>query len=345
MFERASRFAALVLAGLLGFGSGARLTSASAQDVASFYRSHALTLGVPNDSGGTYDIYVRLLARHIASHIPGNPTIIVQNVPAAGGLALADNMYSSVPKDGSYIGLIRGTVIQEQNFDDPQVKFDARKFEWLGNINADRDTCIVWSASGVNNISDLYKREVVLGASGAGAQSYSFPRVFAKLLGMKLKVIAGYPGTPDRIVAMERGELTGGCGVSVSSLGSGLSDWLKNGKIRVLLQVGLEDDPRLKGIPNILNEAKTEEARRGLEFLILPLAVGRAMAAPPGVAADRLTALRKAFSDTMSDPALVADARNIGVDIDWSDSVKTTQLVDDLLSTPKSIVQIVQTTQ
>jgi tripartite-type tricarboxylate transporter receptor subunit TctC len=327
---------------------GLALTASShsavrAQSAGNFYRTHSLTLGVPNEAGGGYDIYMRALGRHLAAHIPGNPAIVIQNVPAAGGMALANMLYASTPKDGSYVGLVRGTVVQEQIYHNPQVKFDARRFVWLGNMNSDYDSCIVWSASGVRSIDDFYKRQIVLAASGVGAQSYSFPVAYRNLLGMKLKVIVGYGGTPDRILAMQRGEVTGACGVSTSSLHSALAPLLRNGKIRVIAQAGIHSDPRYAQAPNILDQAKTPEMRQALEFLFVPLALGRPLAAPPGTPADRAAVLRRALMETLKDPAFLADANKIGIDIEPSDHIETERLVATLFTTPSSVVHRIET--
>jgi tripartite-type tricarboxylate transporter receptor subunit TctC len=157
---------------VLGLFAGA---AAGADDTEAFYHSHTLILGSPNSPGGGYDIYLRALARHLAKYIPGNPSIIVQNVPAAGGMALANQLCNTVPKDGSYFGMVRGTAIQEEVYKSPQVQFHGRDFAWIGNMNSDRDACIVAAGSGVHGIGDLYSHEVIAGASGVGAQSYSFP--------------------------------------------------------------------------------------------------------------------------------------------------------------------------
>ncbi len=150
--------------------------------------------------------------------------------------------------------MVRGTVVQEQIYKDPQAQFDGLRFAWIGNMNSDYDSCIVWAASGIRSLSDFYAREIVVGASGAGAQSYSFPKVYNELLGMKLKIVVGYPGTPERLMAMERGELTGACGISTSSLSSTLATPLKDGKIRIVAQAGAHKDPRYPNVPNILDE-------------------------------------------------------------------------------------------
>jgi tripartite-type tricarboxylate transporter receptor subunit TctC len=318
------------------------LSAAKAQDAESFYKSHPLTLGVPNGPGGTYDLYMRALSRHLADHIPGNPSVVVQNVPAAGGMALANSLYSTAAKDGSYIGMVRGTVVQEQLYKNPQVQFDGRKFEWIANMNSDHDTCIVWAASGIKSIDDFYTHEVIVGSSGVGAQSYSFPQVYKELLGMKFKIITGYEGTPQRILAMERGEITGACGISTSSLSSGLAQSLKDGKIRLIAQAGARKDPRYPDVPNILDQAKTPETRQALEFLFGTLDLGRPIAAPPGTPADRLAVLRKGVLDTLKDPQFLDDAKKIGLDMEIADAAETKKMVDSMFATPASVVARVQ---
>lgn len=313
-------------------------TAARADDVESFYRSHTLTLGSPNSPGGGYDVYLRALARHLAKYIPGNPNIIVQNVPAAGGMALANQLYNTAPKDGSYFGMVRGTAIQEEVYKSPQVQFRGRGFAWIGNMNSDRDACIVAAGSGVHSVGDLYTHEIIAGASGAGAQSYSFPVVYQKLLGMKIKVISGYPGTPERLLALERGEITGACGISLSLLGAQFSRLIDEGKIRLIAQGALTKDPRYPDLPNILDQAKTPELQQALEFLYLPLALGRSLAAPPEVPANRLEVLRSAALKTMHDPDFLADAKRLEIDVEPMNAADTRAMVKRLFATPPAIV-------
>jgi tripartite-type tricarboxylate transporter receptor subunit TctC len=313
-------------------------TGAVAQDAAAFYKTHTLTLGSPNSPGGGYDIYLRVLARHIGKFIPGAPTVVVQNVPAAGGMTLANQLYNTLPKDGSYIGMVRGTVIEEQVYQSPQVAFDGRKFAWIGNMNSDRDACIVSAGSGVHTIGDLYTHEVIAGASGVGAQSYSFPVVYQKLLGMKFKVISGYPGTPERMIALERGEITGACGISLSLIQSQFSRPLQEGHIRLIVQGALHADRRYPDVPNILDQAKSADLRQALEFLYLPLALGRSLAAPPQIPQDRLAVLRQATAQTMQDPDFLADAKKLDIDIAPMSADETRAMVDRLFATPQAVV-------
>jgi tripartite-type tricarboxylate transporter receptor subunit TctC len=325
-----------LLAAILLTTLGPRL--ASAQDAETFYRSHKLTLGSPNSPGGGYDIYVRALGRHIAKHIPGNPTIVVQNVPAAGGMALANMVYNTAPKDGSFFGMVRGTVVQEQVYNAPGVQFDGRKFGWIGNMNSDHDACIVADTSGVNSIDDLYRHQVIAGASGVGAQSYTFPVVYRELLGMKFKVISGYPGTPERLLALARGEINGACGISTTMFRSQLAGLAREGKIRLIAQGSAHKDPMYPDVPNILDQAKTPELRQALEFLYAPLALGRSLAAPPETPKDRLDVLRQATLATLKDPEFLEDAKKLNIDIEPMDAFETAQVVERMFATPPAIV-------
>lgn len=327
---------AVLVAGLSG-------RVARAQDAETFYKTHnKMTFGSPSNVGGGYDTYTRLLARHMPAHIPGTPTTIVQNIPAGGGMQVANMVYNTAAKDGTFLGLVRGTVVQEHIYGNTAAMFDGRKFGWIGNMNIDYDGCIMWAASGVKTIKDFYTREVIVGASGAGAQSYSFPIVYNEILGTKFKVISGYPGTPERLLAMERGELTGACGITTSTLRATLAQQYKDGKILLVAQAGGEKDPTFPSVPNILDEAKTPEARQSLLFLFGTLDLGRPFAVAPEVSADRVALLQRAFVATMKDPELIEDAKKIQVDIDFMDGAKTRASVDVLYATPKAAVDVLQ---
>jgi tripartite-type tricarboxylate transporter receptor subunit TctC len=322
-------------------------STARAQTDEAFFKSHKLTLASSSNAGGGLDTYARLLSRHIARHIPGNPTTIVQNVPAAGGIALANMVYNTAPKDGTYIGMVRGTVIQEQIYKNPQVQFDGRKFAWIGNMNSDYDACVMWAASGVRSVADFYTREVVVGASGvgasgAGAQSYSLPIVYNELLGTKFKVISGYAGTPERVLAMERGELTGACGINTSTFRSVLSQPYREGKLLLVAQAGETKDPAYPDVPNMLDQAKTPEVREALAFLFAPLSLGRSFATAPETPANRVALLRRAFNAAMKDPALIEDAKKQVIDIELMDGETNAKMIAQLYATPGSIVAKLQ---
>jgi tripartite-type tricarboxylate transporter receptor subunit TctC len=308
------------------------------RDAEAFYKSHdKITLSAPSSAGGGYDTYTRLLARHIAKFIPGAPTIIVEDIPAGGGMTIANMIYNTAPKDGTFIGLVRGPVIQEGILGNREVFFDARKFAWIGNMDASfHETCIVWAATGIKSMSDAYSRQIIVGSSGSGANSSLFPTVYNQLLGTKFKIIPGYPGTPQRLLAMERGELDGACGISTSDIRSFLDQAYRQRKILLLVQAGVEKDPAFPDIPNILDEAKTPEVREALLFLLEGLELGRAFACAPETPADRVALLRGAFDKAMNDPDLIEEAQKMRLDIAAATGGTCAAVVDRLYQTPTS---------
>jgi tripartite-type tricarboxylate transporter receptor subunit TctC len=314
---------------------------AAAEDASTFYEGRSLTIGVPNAAGGGYDTYVRALAQYLGRHVFGNPTIVVQNIPAAGGMVMANQLYVTAPKDGTYIGMVRGTVLQEELFKNSQVQFESRNFNWLVNMNSDVDACVVSPASGIKTISDFYVKQAVAAATGVGAQSYSFPIAYQKILGMKFKVIPGYRGTPDRIMAMERGEVNSACGITISTFRSQVAGFARTGKVLLVAQAGLQKDPRYPNLPNMLDEAKTPAARQMMQVLLAPLALGRPIAAPPGTPADRVALLRKAMTDTLADPDFQAVARKVRIDVQPMTGIETAKAVDAMFgASPAAVAQL-----
>jgi tripartite-type tricarboxylate transporter receptor subunit TctC len=324
-----------LIALIVGLMSG---SGALAQSPDPFYKTNKLTFGASSVVGSSYDAYMRLLARHMARHIPGAPTIVVQNVPAGGGMALANMIYNTTPKDGSYIGVLHGTTLQEEVLNSAAVRFEGRRFAWIGNMMSDVDTCVMSTASGVKSADDFFAREVVIGATGAGAQSYSFPVVYNDILGTRFKVIAGYPGTPERVLAMERGELHGACGITTTSFGSILERPAKEGKVIMVAQAGGRKDAAYPHVPNMLDFARTAEDRQAMLFVFSPLDLGRPIAAPPETPPERVALLRRAFDATMRDPELLDEAAKLKMKIDPADGAKTADTVNRLFTTPKPIV-------
>jgi tripartite-type tricarboxylate transporter receptor subunit TctC len=257
-------------------------------------------------------------------------------------MALANMLYNTAAKDGTFLALIRGTVVQEEVYKNPAVHFDGKKLQWVGNMNRDFDACLFGAQSGIKTIADLYKRQTTVGASGVGAQSYSFPVVYNDLLGTKFKVIVGYPGTPERYLAIERGELDGACGITTSTLRAVLTEPLRDGKILLVAQAGSVKDPQYPNVPNILDEAKNPETRQALQFLFATLDLGRPFAAPAETPSDRVALLRRAFEQTMRDPDLVAEAGKLKLDVSWVNGAETASAIDQLYATPESVVKKLQ---
>jgi tripartite-type tricarboxylate transporter receptor subunit TctC len=217
--------------------------------------------------------------------------------------------------------------------------FDGSRFAWIGNMDSDFDTCLVWAATGISSVRDFYDREVIVGSSGAGANSTLFPTIYNELLGTRFKIIAGYPGTPSRIVAMEQGELHGACGISTSTIRSTLDQVWRDGKIRIIAQAGIGRDAGFPDVPNMIEEAKTPEVRAALSFLMEGLELGRPFAVAPETPADRIALLRRAFARAMADPELVAEAARLQLDIQLRDAAATEKAAARLYATPRAALE------
>jgi len=308
---------------------------AGAQD---FFKGKRITLAASGSAGGGYDNYARLLGRHYPKHIPGNPRARVQNMNAAGGIVLANYTYSKAPKDGTFLGNIRPSVLFEQLFGNKAVKFDGRKFEYVGNMNEDTDACLVWHTTGATSVKAFFTRDFITSGNSRSAMSFSFPAAFNAVLGTRFKIILGYAGTPARILAMERGEIEATCGLTTTTIKARLGNVLKSGKIRVLAVAGNNPDPDFKHLPNMLDQAKNAEDRAALKFLFSQMQVARMFAAAPGTPKARIAVLRKAFTATMQDPAFVKDANRTRTDVKWSTGADTDKVVKALYASDPEVV-------
>jgi tripartite-type tricarboxylate transporter receptor subunit TctC len=318
------------------------MAPAFAQSDRDFFRGKTITLGIPSGVGGGYDAHGRLLARYLPKYLPGSPHVIAQNLTAGAGMVLANNLYNTAPKDGTSIGIVRASVLYEQIFGNKAVKFDGQRFSWLGNMNSAQDACVFWNGAGVDKLADLFGREHVVGSDGTAGMSYQFPRIYNELLGTKLKVVTGYKGTPDRVLAMERGEIEGACGLTTSLVKSNFSQQYKEGKLKVISQAGLSRDPDFPDAPNMLDQAKTPEQRQMLAFMYAQLQLSRAVAAPPGLSVDRMSTLRDAFDAAMADPGLREEAKQQKLDINPIDGEETARVVQRFFSSPPAVVEKVQ---
>lgn len=305
---------------------------------ADFYKGKRLTLVASGGAGGGYDNYTRLLGRHFPNHIPGNPGVKVQNMNAAGGLVLANYTYTKAPKDGTFLGNIRPSVLFEELFGNKAVKFEGQKFQFVGNMNEDTDACLVWHATDLKSVKDFYKRDIITSGNSRSAMSFSFPAVFNAVLGTKFKIILGYRGTPARILAMERGEIEATCGLTTTTIKARLGQQLKEGKIRVLAVAGNNPDPDFKHLPNMLDEAKSADERAALKFLFSQMQVARMFAAPPEAPKERIALLRKAFTATMKDPAFQKDAKRTRTDVVWSTGESAQKVVKELYASDPEVV-------
>jgi hypothetical protein len=318
---------------------GLSTSAASAQSPAEFYKGKNVDLYIGYSVGGGYDVYARLLARHLGKHIPGNPNVVPKNMEGAGSLRLANWLYNVGPKDGTAFGIIgRGTGF-DPLLGKKGAQFDATKYNWIGSANNEVSICVAWHTTGVTKIEQLYGKEMAVGGTSASADTDQFPRVTNGLLGTKFKVITGYPGGNDIGLAMERGEVQGRCGWSWSSVKSTHQNWLDEKKINILVQLALAKHPDLPHVPLITDLAKSEEQKQILKIIFARQVMGRPFLAPPDVPQDRVAALRKAFMDTMKDKEFLAEAEKAQLEITPVSGEEVQKLVTDLYKTPPEIAK------
>jgi len=311
---------------------------AHADPVADFYKDHPVTLITGYSAGGGFDLYTRVVANYLGKHIPGNPRIVVQNMPGAGSLRAASHLYNVAPKDGTVIALTRAPVI-EPLVGSAGAAFEATKFTWLGSGSSDLTVCALLGNPEVKTMTDAMKTTVTLGGLGPGSDEDMYSKILRKLLGLKIRLVTGYPGGTEMILAVERGELDGRCGWAYSSIKISKPDWITEKKIKILNVLALERSPELPDVPSIMEFLTTEHQKQIFRFVLNAQTLGRPFAAPPGIPADRAAALRKAFDDTMADPALLADMKAKKLDVDHIRWPTIEKLLTDLYSTPKEIVE------
>src|SRR5262249_10557285 len=285
--------------GLLPLALAAPLASpAPAQLVADFYRGKTITLLIGYTSGGGYDLYARVLARHMGRHILGNPTIVPQNMPGAGSLRVAGFLYSAAPKDGTTFGMFGRGIAIEPLIGASGAQFDARRFTWLGSGSDQVSLCASWHMSQVKTWDDMLKTPFTVGGEGPGSDPDVFAIMLKNLLGVKLKLVSGYPGGPEINLAVERGELDARCGWAWSSIKITKPDWLAEKKINLLVQMALKKSADLPDVPLVMDQARSERERLILRLMLSRQAMGWPFIAPPDLPAERATALRQAFDDT-----------------------------------------------
>ena len=316
------------------------LSFAHADDasVASFYKGKQINVIVGSGPGGGFDAYSRLLARHLGNHIPGQPTLVVQNMEGAGGIRAANYIYNVAPKDGTTIGIAQRAVFVEPLFDNKEAKLDASKLSWLGSLNTEWSVAVAWHDSGLNSIDDALKREIPVTASGATSDDYIYPAVLNNILGTKFKLISGYKGTAEELLAIQRGEGAGMIGWAWSAVRARAGQLVDSGQLKVLVSLASESRPGLEHIPTIYQYAKNDEDRQVLNFIFAPQIIGRPYFGPPGVPADRLAALQAAFHATIKDPAFLADAAQQNLELDPASAQTLQQRIDALYATSPAII-------
>jgi tripartite-type tricarboxylate transporter receptor subunit TctC len=328
----------LALSAIVGIaGLATQAMPASAQSaVADFYRGKTINVLIGTVVGGEYDLHTRLVARFMGKHIPGNPNMVPQNMAGGGGIVMANYLYNVPPKDGTYIGVINNAYPLAQALKDPTVKFDTSKFHWLGTIAPTIETMAVWHTAGVRTLEEARQKEVVIGATGKGSITYTFPKLINELLGTRFKIVLGYRGGNDVNGAMERGEV-GGRDNTWSSWKSTKPHWLANKQIYIIAQGGITAKD-LPGVPNVEDVARNDDDRKIFRLFVTGAKLGRPLITTPSVPADRFEALRKAFLDTMKDPDFLAAAAKAKVEVEPIPGVELQKMVAELLATPPPLL-------
>jgi tripartite-type tricarboxylate transporter receptor subunit TctC len=312
-------------------------THAAAQTVEQFYKGHTVSLIVGFNPGGAYDPYARTVARHLPNHLPGAPNIVVKNMQGAGSVLAANHLYNVSPKDGSELGLIAGSAALEPVFAVRPSQYDGRKFTWIGSANDEPGVCFATRDSGFATAKDLFDKQLLIGASGTS--NLDFPLALNAVASTKMRLVRGYNGTSSIMLAMERGEVQGICGMVYAAMQTSHPDWIAGGKVRTLVQIGLERNAKLADVPFIMDYVKGDDDRRVLRLLVGWTIMGRPYLAPPGIPDDRKAALRQAFNNTMKDPAFLADAAKARLDISSIPGEQIDKFLADAYTTPKPLVE------
>jgi tripartite-type tricarboxylate transporter receptor subunit TctC len=320
--------AALVAAAVLGVSAAGAQDSLAGKNV---------TLIIGFGAGGGYDLWGRLVARHIGKHLPGNPTVVPQNMPGAGSYVAASHIYGAAPKDGTVFAIIARDAALGPLSNAPGARFDATKMSWLGSPTREHNVCIANATAKVKTANALGDTELILGDTGPGTGTRSYPKVLNDLLGYKFKLVSGFRSSADVFLAMERGEVDGIC-ESLDSINQRKPDWIANKTVNVLLQAGAESRPELAGVPNVLTLARNDEERKVLEYLYAGQDIGRPFVAPPDLPPERLKMLRDAFNATMKDPEFAADVKRNKFDLEPEDGEHLAALINKIYATPKAII-------
>ena len=311
---------------------------ARADAVSDFYTGKSVTLIVSTGVGGGVDTNARLVAKYLGNHLPGKPSVIVKNMTGAGHLQATNFLYTQAPKDGTHIGAILPAFVGYQVLDGRGALYDARNFNFLGSSDVENANLYTWSALGITSIEQIKQRDVLMGATGAGSYTMLYPTLLNSMLGYKFKIVSGYKSTNEIHLAMERGEVSGRAGNFFSSLKSQNADWLAGRKINILLQIGETRDPEWPQVPLLTELATNDEQKQIFKLFSAEIALGRVFITTPGVPADRLQALRKAFEAVMKDPGYLDDMRTAEMQVRPLPHARAKELADEIVNMPPALI-------
>jgi tripartite-type tricarboxylate transporter receptor subunit TctC len=304
-------------------------TGASAAPVDEFYKGKSVTLVVGGSAGGGYDTLARVIGRYIGKHIPGDPSVVVEDMPGAGGLLATDYLFRTAARDGSLIALVENGPPLAPLFGVKEARFDSTQFNWLGTPSVETAVTLLWHSVPVNSLDDLKTRPTTMGASGTNSTQAFYTRLIDATLGAKMQAINGYKGLNETFLAMERGEIDGSPSVFYSAITSTRPRWLPDHLAKPILQYGPRPVTELAGVPFVPDLVTAPDDKLLLQAAFAPLALGRPLVMPPGVPADRVAAMRQALADTFADTAFLADAKNSGLVVN---APQTGQQLQDVIA-------------
>jgi tripartite-type tricarboxylate transporter receptor subunit TctC len=309
---------------------------AAAQPAEQFFARKTITISIGYTAGGSYDLYGRMVARHLGKHIAGAPTVVAQNMPGAGSLKAANYLYEVAPKDGTALGVIVESAALEQALANPAVQYDAAKFSYIGRVATSNNIFMQWHASKVQSLADAKRMETSLAGTGPGSIAETVPRLLNALTGTRFKLISGYPASSEAMLAMERGEVEGASS-SWAAVKVGKQAWLREKKIRIILQTAPQRHPEVPDAPSLGEIGDTAEDRQVFALYASGSAVGRSLLGPPGIPAERVAALRTAFQAMVKDPEFVADIERTNVELSPLPGDEVAQLIARTLNVPAAV--------
>jgi tripartite-type tricarboxylate transporter receptor subunit TctC len=311
---------------------------ARADAVSDFYRGKALSLIAGFPPGGGYDTYVRILARHYGRFIPGQPQVVPSNMPGAGSLSAANHIYRATTPDGLTLAMFASSAVMEPLLGNKAALFDPTKFSWIGSMSNDVAYCGVWQGRGAPaSFDEMLTKETIFGGGAPAAVTFQHPMVLKNVLGAKIRVISGYAGSHDIVLAMHRGEVNGVCGLFTSSIRAQFDDDVKNGRLKLVIQMGSKRSDAFGAVPSVYDYARSDTDRAVLDVHFKQLLLGRPLAGPPGIPPDRLAALRAALTSTMKDPEFLSDAGKAGLDIDPASAEEVEALLKRFAAFPPDV--------
>jgi tripartite-type tricarboxylate transporter receptor subunit TctC len=320
-------------------GAAMFLWASAAHAQADFYRGRTVTLVVSASAGGGYDIMARTLARYLPRHIPGTPRIVVTNMPGAGGIGATNYLYRGAPKDGTYIGSVQNNLPFEPLLGTREAIYDPTKFNWLGSPSTEVGLVVVWKTAPVSSIEDLKQREITVGSSGANSTPSFYARLLNETLKTRMKIVVGYPGQNEAYLAMERGEVDGFPSLFYNTLNATRPNWRTENNVKLIVQYGLEKEPALPDVPSALDLVTDPEDKLLLQAGLAQVTMGRPYLMPPDVPAERVAIMRKAFEDTVKDPAFLAEANRLALGVETPRTgAQVQRLLEDAYRIPPNVV-------